>query len=121
MDDAFLGAAILSPLKAKTGHLFGKNNDELQPAQMTTGPLWRVEVTNGILFANAGGKTFKDQNNHTVASIGVAGAADDGVAAQPAVDIWIPPSTPTFPPYEKKVCESLIALFRMDRMPLILL
>lgn len=89
MDDAFLGATDLTSRKAKTAHLFGKNNGDLQIAQLPNSILYKVELTNGGLFMNPGGVPLKDSlNNHVVGAVGVAGAEDDSIAADPALKEW---------------------------------
>lgn len=86
-NDAFLGATDLTQRKAVSGQAFGKPNQDLQGGQLPSGIVYKIEVTNGGLFFNGGGAPLKTQG-HTVASIGVAGAADDIAAVAPAVNLW---------------------------------
>jgi len=87
-DDAFVGATDLSPRKARSGQAFGKDNQNLQAVQVPGGILYKVEVTNGGLFFNAGGSPLKNAVGRTVGGVGVAGAADDAQAVSPAVKLW---------------------------------
>eukprot|EP00475_Leptophrys_vorax_P031471 TRINITY_DN4767_c0_g1_i1.p1 TRINITY_DN4767_c0_g1~~TRINITY_DN4767_c0_g1_i1.p1 ORF type:complete len:564 (+),score=150.33 TRINITY_DN4767_c0_g1_i1:121-1812(+) len=87
-DDAFVGATDLSPRKALSGQAFGKANQELQQAQLPGGILYKVEVTNGGLFFNAGGAPLKNSASRTVGGVGVAGASNDADAVAPAVSLW---------------------------------
>jgi len=53
--------------------------------------LWKIEVTNDVLFLNAGGVPLKDSRGQVVGGVGVAGAADDDAAVKEAVKVWVPP------------------------------
>jgi len=87
MDDSFLGAVDLTSRKAKTAGLFGKPNEQLSQAQLPGSILFKVELTNGGLFTNAGGLPLKYQGS-VVGAIGVAGASDDAAAVQATFFPW---------------------------------
>lgn len=88
-DDSFVGAADLSVRKAVSAQAFRKaSNSDLQGAQLPGGILWKVEVTNGGLFLNAGGATLFNYTGTAVGGVGCAGVGNDADCAFYAVDLW---------------------------------